>query len=735
MELSGLSRLMSGKMRCSTDRQSQPDRVNDSEHLPTMADEATAALEAELEALGAKLASQKSSIRQLKADGSAASVVTAEVVKMKALQASMAALQAQVEGPAFDKERLDTVLRRRMIIVPSFEIHGGSQGLWDFGPVGCALKDNVIDAWKKHFVLKERMLQVESTNLTPEKVLETSGHVSRFVDLMCRDHESGFHYRADKLLEDHIENLIKESPGMPKAEKAELELVYRQADAYSAEELGRLVNERFGITAPDTGNVLSAPFPFNLMFSTTLGPGTGSRGFLRPETAQGIFVNFKRLLEFNAGKTPFAAAQVGTGFRNEITPRNQLVRVREFTMMEIEHFVHPDEKEHPRFADVAAVRLNLFPARNQLETGKLLKATAGEAVADGTINNETLAYFMVRTHLFLEKVGVDLERVRFRQHLPTEMAHYACDCWDAEIKLSSGWTECVGHADRACYDLKVHAEATGENMQVSRSVDPPRTVAFAKVKADRKVMGKTFKKDAALVLKALDDIPVDEACAVGAKLEAGEPAEVLAADGRAFTLQPGMLTVKKDTKVEHTEKFYCSVIEPSFGCGRILTAILEHCFYVREGEDDRDVEAGAVKRSVFMFPPAIAPVKCAVLPLLHQKEMEDLADKISDDLVERGVYSNADRSATAIGRKYARVDEIGVPFAVTIDSQTMTDGSITLRERDSQQQVRVPSLDALVDLVPRLSSGAAVWSAVVEQYGLVTAAADADADAAAAAAE
>ncbi|GBG32507.1 Glycine--tRNA ligase [Hondaea fermentalgiana] len=685
-----------------------------------MADEQEAALKEQLAEAGARLVSQKSLIRQLKADGAPGEQVAAEVNKMKEVQAEVDALQAQISGPVFDRDGFDDVILRRMIVVPSFEIHGGTSGFFDYGPVGCALKDNIVNEWKKHFVLRERMLQLEGTCLTSEPVLKTSGHVDRFVDLMVKDDATGVCYRADKMLEDHIENLISADPGMDKEKKEELELIYRQADAYSPDELHELISERFKIVAPDTGNPLSKPFPFNLMFQTTIGPEGHNRGFLRPETAQGIFVNFKRLLEYNNGRTPFASAQVGLGFRNEINPRNGLLRVREFCMAEIEHFVHPDEKDHPRFHEVEDVVLTLFPQDNQLTTGRLVEMTAGKAVADGVINNQTLAYFMVRTHLFMKKIGIDLKKLRFRQHLKTEMAHYACDCWDAEIKLSYGWTECVGHADRACYDLKVHSEATKVDLRASRPLDPPQNVEYAKVEANKKIMGKEFKRDSPAIIAYIGEtLPVDEACAIGEKLAAGEKVDV-EVDGKTFTLTSEMMKVSRATKTVHEERFFCSVIEPSFGIGRLVHSVLEHTFDMRGEELVK--EKGKVDRTLFKFPPVVAPIKCAVLPLLRKEPQEKLAETITETLVDAGVYATCDTSGTLIGRKYARMDEIGVPFAITVDVQTLEDGSVTLRERDSQEQVRIPEVDRAVSTVTALCSSRLEWAKVVEEYGLLSSA-------------
>ncbi|KAG6874618.1 Glycine--tRNA ligase 1, mitochondrial, partial [Termitomyces sp. T32_za158] len=177
------------------------------------------------------------------------------------------------------------------------------------------------------------------------------------------------------------------------------------------------------------------------MFTSSIGPTGQHPGYLRPETAQGHFLNFSRLLDFNNGRVPFASAQVGRSFRNEISPRAGLLRVREFTMAEIEHYVDPEDKSHSRFAEVSSQVVTLLNRKVQ-ESGsnQTVQMTIGDAVASGVIANETLGYFVARIYHFLVKIGINPERLRFRQHMGNEMAHYATDCWDAEIHNSTGWT-------------------------------------------------------------------------------------------------------------------------------------------------------------------------------------------------------------------------------------------------------------------------------------------------------
>ncbi|KIH51675.1 tRNA ligase class II core domain protein [Ancylostoma duodenale] len=215
------------------------------------------------------------------------------------------------------------------------------------------------------------------------------------------------------------------------ATKHALQDVLARLEGFDDKDMHEVIT-KFNFKSPSTGNDLTPPIAFNLMFPTQIGPTGDFKAYLRPETAQGIFVNFKRLLEFNQasfieflGKLPFAAAQIGLGFRNEISPRQGLIRVREFTMCEIEHFVDPSEKSFAKFKKVHSYPMLLFSACNQMDGQPAQTMKIGEAVEKGIVANETLGYYMARTHKYLVKVGVDPRRLRFRQHLGNEMAHYA----------------------------------------------------------------------------------------------------------------------------------------------------------------------------------------------------------------------------------------------------------------------------------------------------------------------
>lgn len=593
---------------------------------------------------------------------------------------------------------LEDLLLRKFFYIPSFEIYGGEKGLYDFGPTGCGLKSNLLDIWRQHFVLHENMLELDCTALTPDVVLRTSGHVEKFTDFMVKDVVTGDCHRADKILEDKIDELVE--GGLAGKEKEDALADQAQADAFSQDELHEVLS-KWDVKAPDTGNDIGKPFPFNLMFTTQIGPTGKSVGYLRPETAQGMFVNFRRLLEYNGGRMPFAAAQMGLAYRNEISPRSGLLRVREFVLAEIEHFCHPTEKDHPSFKKVAHFKLNLLSKELQTGKTKYVEMTIGEAVKQGVVANETLGYFMARTQAFLHLVGIIPSKLRFRQHLETEMAHYATDCWDAEILMSYGWIECVGHADRAAYDLRVHTAASKTDLSAQKTYDTPKMVEMAKINVNNGILGKTFRKDAKAVKSFLTEMGKEDALAFQKKLDKG-PAQIKLCTGEEFTIEPNMVKISLKTEKISVEKYTPSVVEPAFGVGRIMYGILDHAYTVKTKAD------GSTQALLSLSPP-IAPIKCGINPLASNPEMLEMRTWFEQKFIEQGMASKSDTSGASIGRKYARMDEIGVPFCITIDFEM--DTGVTVRDRDSTTQVRVPKEKA-VEIICDLVRGFTTWDEV-----------------------
>jgi glycyl-tRNA synthetase len=422
-----------------------------------------------------------------------------------------------------------------------------------------------------------------------------------------------------------------------------------------------------------------------------------------------MFVNFKRLNEFNQGKMPFAAAQVGLAFRNEIAPRGGLLRVREFCMAEIEHFVNPSNKAHPRFANVANKTLTLFSSDAQMGTGRTTRMSIGDAVAQNIVDNETLGYFMARTQLFLEKIGMDPNKMRFRQHLVTEMAHYASDCWDMEILTTvAGWVECVGHADRACYDLDVHGKKTKTSMLASERLATPQLVEVVKAVFDKKTIGKAFKKEQKNVVKAVEELSEDKAKADALDAQLNDSGSAVV-EGTEYTITREMVSFEVSTKNVHEVKFTPSVVEPSFGIGRVLACLFEHSYYTRAKDEQMRVMA---------FPPSVAPIKVGIYNMQSNDSFVPVVAKISSLLREANISHKVDTGSVTIGRKYARSDETGTPFGLTVDFGTLEDDAITVRERDTTSQCRVPIAE-VVSLLTDLVSERLTWDDVRRAYPVV----------------
>lgn len=250
--------------------------------------------ENDIYALQAKIASLASEIKEMKKTGQNSEGLTAKINELVELRAKLTELNKENNANSnFNRKAFDELLLRKMYVVPSFEIHNGPAGLFDYGPPACALKANVLQLWRRHFVLEENMLEMECTNLTPSSVLEASGHVDRFTDFMVRDEVTGECFRADKLLEEAVDKFLAVNNSLTPEEQEEHRRIQRQADAFTAEELHAML-QKYNVKSPSNpNNNLTKPFPFNLMFKTTIGPEGTSVGYLRPETAQGLFVNFR----------------------------------------------------------------------------------------------------------------------------------------------------------------------------------------------------------------------------------------------------------------------------------------------------------------------------------------------------------------------------------------------------------------------------------------------------------
>lgn len=530
------------------------------------------------------------------------------------------------------------MLIRRGFLWQSFEIYGGMAGFIDYAPLGNGLRRKIEDIWREFFVINERAAEIDTPTIGVEEVFIASGHASSFTDVAIECEKCGRVYRAD--------HYVKEKLGIEVDET--VEAIEEVMDIYDLK--------------CECGGSFKNPAPMNLMFSTTIGPGRGKKGYLRPETAQGMFVDFKRLVDYFRGKLPFGVAQIGRAYRNEISPRQGVIRLREFNQAELEYFVNPKEKTHPDFDRYGSEKLKLVDKFDQEHY-----ITLAEAVEKGIVAHEALAYFIGKTREFLLKIGIDDEKLRFRQHKDDERAHYAVDCWDAEVLTGFGWIEIVGIADRTDYDLMRHSKYSGEDLFVFIQYPKPVKVKRKRVVPLMNKIGPKFKDRARTIAEALKNAEPDDEI-------------TLTINGEEIKISKEFFEVVEVEEEITGEKVVPHVIEPSFGLDRITYAVLEHCF-------DRDVVDGEERR-VLRLKRWVAPVQVAVLPLLSKDPFTSKAMEITSKLKKSGFFTEYDDSGS-IGRRYRRFDEIGTPFCVTIDHQTFEDDTVTIRDRDTTRQIRV----------------------------------------------
>ena len=553
-------------------------------------------------------------------------------------------------------ERVMDLARRRGFVWPTSEAYGAVAGFIDYGPLGAMMKRRIEDAWRGFFVVREGFYEIECPTIGQEAIYVASGHVKGFTDKMFQCSHGGEYLRADHVVEGggHCEHA------------AALD------EASLARELADLPCPACNETIGDV-----RVFGFSLMFQTSIGPGSQRTGYLRPETAQGIFTDFSRLLRFYRDKLPFGATQIGKSYRNEISPRQGMIRLREFTQAEAEIFVNPKKKEHPNFARYAEYRMPLLGYPAQLASTPAVEMTMHEAVRTGMVANQYVAYYLALTHEFLTQVGVSAERLRFRQHLPDERAHYAEDCWDAEcLSDRFGWVETVGIADRTDYDLRAHASHSGEPFTVFIQYPEPVRRCETRVVPRMGALGPRFRGTAKQVADAIASTdPATAATGNGFSIEV---------NGDIIEITPDLFDVREVEVEVQGEEVMPHVIEPSYGIDRILYSVLEHSFREEEVQDET--------RIVLQLPSAVAPIQVAVFPLMSRDGMDRLAMEIVGELKGSGLMAEYDDSG-AIGRRYRRQDEIGTPFAVTVDYDSLEDGTVTLRDRDSMRQVRLPRSD------------------------------------------
>jgi len=457
-------------------------------------------------------------------------------------------------------------------------------------------------------------------------------------------------FRADQLLEELTE------------------LSASEAEKMSIEEIENVI-EKNGIRCPECGGAFDMPKQFLTMFKTTIGPYSGAVGYGRPEAAQGIFVEFNRLYTMAREKLPFGVLQIGHALRNEISPRQGLIRLREFTIADLEFFFDPEEPNCYLLGDVENETLRLLLAENRLRvTEEITEFTVKEALEKKLIKAEWQAVFMALAKKLLIDLGVPAENQRFIEKLPWEKAHYSSQSFDQEVYVDRwGWVEVSGHAYRTDFDLKSHMEASGVDMQVFKEYGEPVEKEQLVIKPVMVNLGPAFKGEAATVAELLS------------KAKPEEVADSLKKKGHymigKYKVLPEHVDIIHQKTLERGKRFIPHVVEPSFGSDRLLYVALEYAYRVKEN------------RAILSFPRDIAPIHVGVYPLVSKDGLVEKALKVHKLLVNEGFLVDFDETGS-IGRRYARADEIGIPLGVTVDYDTLSDDTITIRDRDTWRQVR-----------------------------------------------
>ncbi|MBI5355485.1 MAG: glycine--tRNA ligase [Candidatus Aenigmarchaeota archaeon] len=495
-------------------------------------------------------------------------------------------------------EEIATFCKRKGFVYPSSEIYGGLSGFWDFGPLGAELKGNLKrEFWKTFVHQRDDIVGIDGSIVSHPGIWKASGHVDSFVDVLVDCKKCGSRYRADHLLEDTLK---------------------MHTEGMTPEKMGETLRAR-NIRCQKCKSELGEPRRFNLMFTTNVGPiqDSSSLSYLRPETAQLIFANFKNVFETTRVKLPFGIAQMGKAFRNEISPRDFLFRMREFEQMEIEYFIHPQDKGCPWVDSVAGTELLVYSEGMQKSGEKEKKMSIRHALDGVIIRNSWHAYWLASMFNWFVSLGANPEKFRIRQHLREELSHYSSDTWDLEYNFPFGWKELAGVADRGDFDLRQHEKFSKQDLSV-----------------------------------------FDE--------------------------------TSKSKVVPHV------VCEPSLGVERAFLVFLFDSYVFDEKREN----------IVLRLHPKLSPVKAGVFPLVNKDGLPEKAREIYSELKQD--YNIFYDQGGSIGRRYARQDEIGTPICITVDYDTLSDGSVTVRDRDTTEQKRV-KISELPSLLSRALKGERIF--------------------------
>ena len=580
-------------------------------------------------------------------------------------------------------EKIVSLCKRRGFIFQSSEIYGGIGGFWDYGPLGAELKRNLRDTWWRAMTRdRDDIVGLDATIIMHPSVWKASGHVDTFADMMRECTLTNKRVRADHVepqggsimrftgakapnanggwqLDRPITVLMKQGEHIESFRKRVQVLVAQNAGATAGkpEEIELHGEERTGVVEasvdfhPETGGLLNDARPFNLMLKTFIGPTATEDdvAYLRPETAQAIFAQFKNVCDSSRVKIPFGIGQIGKAFRNEVTPKNFTFRSREFEQMELEFFIRPDEAVRLIHGSVAAWNEGADLSQPKPDWGWELWHR----------------YWLSQRTAYYASIGLGAEDLAYAWQTKEDLAHYACACVDILYKFPFGTDELEGIAARGSFDLTQHQTHSGKQLEY---FDEELKTACDAITAEQKA---AF---------------IEQSHAQRLRPETTKE-EITAFCEKLF----------KGLYVPH-------VIEPSAGLDRLALAILANAF---EEEEVTDEKGKTETRTVLHFHPRVAPVKVGIFPLLKNKP--ELVAKAREIVALLRPHMNVFYDETgAIGRRYRRQDEVGTPYGITVDFDTLGEekpelkGTVTLRERDSMQQTRVPIAEILPFLLGKI---------------------------------
>jgi len=476
------------------------------------------------------------------------------------------------------KEDVINLALRRSIFFPSAESYSTAPaGFFDFGPIGVSVRRKIIDFWRRELVSKEGFEEISGSQILPKDVFIASGHLQNFNDPVVSCKKCNSIFRAD--------NLISSASGE------------NVPESLSTKELDNLIKKHKVKCEKCKSTNFFAVKTFNMMMEVSIGATGKTVSYLRPETCQSIFLDFQRIYKTSRKNLPLGIAQAGTSFRNEIAPRNTLLREREIGQMEIEVFFNPKKiNEIKNFKEVENYKLNLF----LLKSKKVQQISCKDAVFKKIVSGKLIAYYLARTQQFYEKMGVPNSKIRLRELESKARAFYAMETWDFEVEIDLGWIELVACNYRSDFDLTGHQKQTKTDFSVKEEGD--------------------------------------------------------------------------------AKSFVPHVFELSAGLDRTLYILLDFAF--------RKEKRGPEERIFLDLNPRLAPFFVAVFPLVKKDGLLEKSQKIFQELVDYPFDVFFDEKGS-IGKRYARVDEIGVPLAITFDYDSLKDKSVTLRERNSLKQKRV----------------------------------------------